>query len=41
MELDKGLLLTAAAEANSDGSDDKLLELTEHKTTLINFSILL
>lgn len=41
MELDKGLFLTAMAEANNDGSEDKLPELTEHKASLINFSDLL
>lgn len=41
MELDKGLFLTAMAETNNDSSEDKLLDITKHKTNLINLSDLL
>lgn len=41
MELNKGLLLTAVAYTNSDDSEEKLLELTGHKTSLINLNGLL
>lgn len=36
VELDKGLFLTAMAKANNNVSEDKLLEVTKHKTSLTN-----
>lgn len=40
MELDKGLFLPAMAEANSAGSENKLLDVTKHKTDKFEWPVI-